>query len=231
MTGLTAKEEEKILPLVLGVSIDSPEFLKRKAEFYANITVDVPLQGAPLQVGVDENGMFIKPTDYLKFKFASIHPWVSKDEAGLNEHGMKQFYIHDPETKLKEQTVKLNLRKDAYKEFILLTAKPEKMAMVVNLLGNDPKGMKPEEMEQFLEGIVTTDSEKFLNVVKDKNLEMKSFLMECVSAEVITRIGSSLLEGDEVLGNSIEEAILKLNDKANSETLARLKARLQQFKK
>ena len=229
-TGLTAAEEKDILPLVLGVNMDNVEYLKRKADYYANITVDIPLQGASLQIGKDKNQNYLKPTDVLKFKFAITHPWVAKDEASAS-HGDKRFFIHDPARELKEKALKVDSRKAAYKQFILLSEDSKKMLMVVNLLGTDPSNMEPSEVEIFLEESATNDPERFLKLVKDKDLEIKAFILECISKEVVTKIGNAILEGDEVIGNSMEETVLKLKDKANSDILTRLKARLAQFKK
>ncbi len=229
-TGLTPKEEKEILPRVLGISMDSPEFLKRKSDYYANITVDIPLQGASLQIGKDENGDFLKSTDYLKFQFAKTHPWVAATEA-LASQGDKRFFIHDPARELKEKTVQIDSRKKAYKEFIKLSDNKAKMSMVANLLGSDPSGMEPAEIEIYLEEEATNFPEKFISIVTDKDLEMKAFILECISKEALTKIGNSILEEDEVIGNTMEEAVLKLKDKANSDILTRLKARLSQFKK
>jgi len=230
-TGLTPEEEEKLLPSVLNVRVDSLEYLKRKEEFYGNLTVDIPLQGAPLQIGTDKKGNYLKVTDYIKYKFAMVHPWVADKEENIMGQNHKQFYIHNPEKELVIKAEKLNSRKNAYKEFIKLSADKEKMLMVANLLGVNPLILEPEEVEFMLEETAQTKPDKFMAVVKDKNLETKAFITQCISAEVLTKSGNSILEGDQVLGNSMEDVIGYLNDKANSDTLARLRARLQQFSK
>ncbi len=228
-TGLTAEEEQAILPKVLGVSFESQEYLIRRARYYAELTINIPLQGASLQVGkIGKN--IIKPADYLKFKYASIHPWVAENEASSNAVG-KKFYIHDPELEVKVKQKKLDGRKASYKEFIKLTASKDKMLMVTNLLGTNPKEMAPNEIEQYLEDIAINTPDHFLSIVNDKNLEMKAFITDCVSNEALAKIGTTYLEGDEPLGSSMEETVLYLNDKANSDVLARLKAKLSQFKK
>jgi len=49
--------------------------------------------------------------------------------------------------------------------------------------------------------------------------------------EVLRKVGNTYLNGEESLGDSEEEAVLFLDNKANSDVLVTLKAKLKQFNK
>ena len=101
--------------------------------------------------------------------------------------------------------------------------------MVVRLHFENPKKMDAKEKELFLEGMVEENPLNFYNIATSKNLELQAFIEECLTADVLRKIGNSLLLGDEKIGDSMEEAVLFLKDKKNSSTLTTLKARVQQF--
>lgn len=230
-TGLTREEEEKILPFLLNVSPTSPEFLTRKEDYYNNITINVPIEGVELEVGLDKKGNPINPDHYVKYKFILDHPWVGKNKQELNHNSRKYFYIHDESLEKEKKAQSLEVRKRAYKEFIKLSSNEAKVNMVITMFGEDLSKMDEKEKDLFLEHEATANPGRFLEIVTDSKLEMKAFIKDCVSHEVLNMVGTSILEGDEVLGHSMEEAVIKLEDKANSEILARLKAKLYQFKK
>ena len=230
-TGISREEEKKLLPYLLNVDFNSPEFLRRKEEYYYNITINVPLEGFEFEIGKDSNGMPLNIDHYIKFYFAKNHPWVAGDKEELNGSPEKLFYIYDKNKEKVEKEQILKTRKEAYKEFIKLSGDERRVEMIINMLGVNPDSLDSGEKEVMLEEEATKNPDKFLTIARDKKLEMKAFIKECISYEVLTLIGTSVLEGDEVIGNSMDEAVIKLEDKANSEMLARLKAKLIQFKK
>ena len=89
--------------------------------------------------------------------------------------------------------------------------------------------MDEAQKEITLEGEVEGDPTQFLQYALDKNLEHQAFVNDCLTREVLRKVGNTILNGDVSLGDSMEEAILFIKDKKNSDVLTTLKARLKTF--
>ena len=228
-TGLTFPEQKKFLPYILGVDPNDPAFGKEAKRYFRNMTIEVPLEGVQLEAGADESGEPLNVMDYVKYKFVIGHPHVAGDEGSLNTNRSFKYYVFDEALELEEDFNELEYRKKAYKEFIKLTDNEKKMDMVIRLHLENPSKMDSKTKELFLEQMVEENPLNFYEIVTSKNLELQSFIEECITAEVIRKVGNSLLLGDEKLGDTMEEAILFLKDKKNSSTLTTLKARVQQY--
>jgi hypothetical protein len=228
-SGLTFPEQKKFLPYILGVDPNDPAFGKEAKRYFRNMTIEVPFEGVELEAGTDENGEPLNVMDYVKYKFAYAHPHVAEDEQALTTNRTYKYYIFDETLELEEDYNELEFRKKAYKEFIKLTDNEKKMDMVIRLHFENPKKMDAKSKELFLEDMVEENPVNFYNIATSKNLELQAFIEECISVEVIRKIGNSLLLGDEKLGDTMEEAVLFLKDKKNSSTLTTLKARVQQY--
>ena len=227
--GLTFAEQKQYLPEILGVSPADPEFSRRCREYYLNLTVDVPMGGLDLEIGLDEDGHPLNVLDYIKYKFACAHPFVVQDESEITGSKRVQYYIRDTRKELAEASANLVIRKDAYKEFIKLSDNENRMNMVLHVYGANPKTMTKDEKELTLEELQEDNPIYFLDICKDKNLELTALINEALSAEALRRVGNSILDGDITLGNSMEEAVLFLKDKANSNVLTAVKAKLKAF--
>ena len=70
---------------------------------------------------------------------------------------------------------------------------------------------------------------KFLKIAKDKNLEVKAEIEEMVTASVLRKIGNQIIFIDEVLGDTLDDAVVFLKDKKNSGTLTILRAKLKEL--
>ena len=227
--GLTFAEQKQYLPEILGVSPADPEFSRKCREYYLNLTVDVPMGGLDLEIGLDEDGHPLNVLDYIKYKFACAHPFVVQDESEITGSKRVQYYISDTRKELAEASANLVIRKDAYKEFIKLSDNENRMNMVLHVYGANPKTMTKDEKELTLEELQEDNPIYFLDICKDKNLELTALINEALSAEALRRVGNSILDGDITLGNSMEEAVLFLKDKANSNVLTAVKAKLKAF--
>lgn len=227
-TGLTLDQKKKWLPVLVEVSADDPTFFAKVKAFYAPLTIKVPIAGVKLNIALDKNGDPVNVLDYIKYRFALVSPKVSEKE---ELHPDSDFYIENPQEKRKERKSKLDLKKAANKEFLKATANPQKIEMLVVNLGLWKADLDSDDFEMVLDEYIESNPQRFLEVAKDPNLEIKCFINKCVSAEVLRKVGTSIINGDMTIGNSDDDAVAYLNDKANSEVLATLKARLQEFEK
>ena len=185
--------------------------------------------GTKLEVGVDQNGDPINLMDFIRYKFALAHPYVAKDEETLYANKKFRYFIYDTAIEKEKQAQGVKSRKEAYKEFIKLSADEAKVNQLLLVYGYNPKTMDETQKEITLEGELDSNPSEFLMYATDKNIEYQAFIEDCLSNDVLRRVGQTYLNGDENIGNSLEEAVLYLKDKKNSEVYATLKARLKTF--
>jgi hypothetical protein len=229
-TGLTKAEEKKYLPKILGVEHSSVDWNKRINDYFSTLVIRVPFgEEVALNLAQDSEGDYENPLDYIKYKFALVNPEVamSKEEC----RNGKVFYIYNPIESVNKEYNKLATKKDAFRELIKVTDKPEKIDAIMNVLGLETKGLSLKEKEIELEKQIETNPARFIEVSQDKDLELKAFIEECITCKVLDKVGSSIIDSDESIGNSMAEAVVFLKDKNNSGTLVKLKARLSEFKK
>ena len=227
--GLSFAEQKQYLPEVIGISPSAPEFTRACKEYYLNLAVEVPAGGLDLEVGLDEDGHPLSVLDYIKYKFILAHPHVADDEELLTGNKKVKYYISDGRKELADATASLTVRKDAFKEFIKLTANEDRMNMVLHVYGYNPAKLTSDEKELQLEELQEDNPEYFIDICTDKNLEITSLINQALSLEALRRVGNSILDGDITLGDSMEEAVLFLKDKKNSNVLTAIKAKLKAF--
>ena len=219
------------MPRILGLTKENTEFDRKVQEYFTNLTIRVVWEEPyPLEIGVDKDGDPINPTDYVKYKFALANTQevvATKAEAT----GNKRFYIEDPNKEIDAKYDLLKIKKEAFKEFYKLQDNAEKLNMIMSVLGIDIRNLNEKEKDLKIEDYINENPQRFIDVVSDKNLEVKSFIENCITAQVITKIGNTYLDGDIELGKSFDEAVMFLKDKKNSDVFVKLKARLETFKK
>jgi hypothetical protein len=232
LRGLNPEEEEKYLPEILGVGPKEPGWRKAKQDFWSDISVTVASgEGTKLDISLDSHDEPVNLNDWLIWKFIQKHVDVANSEEELSDNFQCKYFIYDPKKNQEVNVANMKQQKAATIEFLKISDNTAKMQQILRLLGYDTRLLsddKPETAELELKKFVDKTPQRFLEVASDENLEMKSFLEECVSNNVIEKIGNVYLDGDQVLGNSLKEAVLWLNDKAHSKTLTVLKSRLEQ---
>ena len=225
LKGLTIAEQKKWLPEVLGISPTDPTWSREAKRFYANLTVDVPAQGVELNIATDEEGNPINVMDYIKFKFVSNHPHVSDVE----NSSKGRYFISDPQKEEAAAVSSTRLRKDAYKQLILLSDDAERAVQVLKAYGTQTQGLSAQQIELELEDLLEDDAAEFIRVTTDKNLETVSFIWDCIECGVLRKSGNTFLFGDESLGDVMEQAIRFLKSKKNSSMLLDIQAKLKAF--
>ena len=225
LKGLTIAEQKKWLPEVLGISPNDPTWSKQVRSFFANLTIEVPAGGVSLNIGTDEEGNPLNVMDYVKYRFAEVHPHVSKQA----NSSAGRYYISDPQ---KEEATKVaagRLRKDAYKQLILLSDDAEKTDQVLKAFGIRTETLSASQKELELETKLEENYAEFIRVCEDKNLETVSMIWDCIEKGVLRKSGNTFLFGDEPLGDDMEQAVRFLQNKKNSSMLLDIKAKLKAF--
>lgn len=227
--GLTFAEQKQYLPEILGISPTDQGFGRACKEYFLNLSIEIPQAGLDLEVGLDEEGHPLSVLDYIKYKFALAHPHVAPDEEGITASKKIRYYIADARKELAEASAGLTIRKEAFKEFIKLTGNADRMNMVLHVYGYNPGKLTSDEKELQLEELCEDNPEYFIDICTDKNLELTALINQALSLEALRRVGNSILDGDITLGDSMEEAVLFLRDKKNSNVLTAIKAKMKAF--
>jgi hypothetical protein len=227
--GLTFSEQKQYLPEIIGISATDNQFTPAVRDYYLNLTITVPAGGLDLEVGLDKEDHPINLLDYIRYKFACAHPAVVEDEDAITSSKRIRYFFKDSKKDLIDAKVGLEKRKKSYKEFIKLTDKEERMDMVLRVYGYSPESLTLAEKELNLEELQEDNPEYFISVATDKDLEKIALIEQLLTAEALRKVGNSILDGDIVLGDSMEEAVLYLKDKKNSNILTALKAKLRAF--
>tara|TARA_R100000951_G_scaffold29053_4_gene24912 strand:- start:1219 stop:2013 length:795 start_codon:yes stop_codon:yes gene_type:complete len=225
LKGLTIAEQKKWMPELLGISHTEAGWAKEVRKYFANLTVDVPAEGVTLNIAVDEEGNPINVGDYVKFRFAQAHPHVSDNPEG----NKGRYFISDPQKVEAEKVSDTRVRKDAYKQLILLSDDEEKGIVVLKASGKRTEGLTAQQIEIALEDLLEADHKEFIRVCTDKNVETVAFIWDCVEAGVLRKAGNTFLFGDEAIGDDMDGAIRFLNLKKNSSMLLDIKAKLKAF--
>ena len=204
-------DEKKYLAGMLDVDPSHMEWPKHTKTFWAEFTIPVGFEGVELEVGKTEDGEPIDITDFIKYNFALRHPHVALSEKEMNASSQKRFYIQD--------LAKKDLQRNNDEN---------QMRRVFRLLGSiNPKTLTREQVENLLYDIKEKEPKKFIKVSQDKHLELKAEIETMVSAGVLRKIGNQVIFIDEVLGETLDDTVIHLNDKKNSGKLTTLRAKLK----
>ena len=230
LKGFSPAEEKKHLNGILDVSPEHADWPKHSKVFWADMTIPVGFEGVELEVGVDTEGTPLNVMDYIKYNFAIKHPHVALTKDEMDSDFNKRFYIQDLTREDKVKNNEIKFKKDADKEFIKLSSNVKNMKRVLRLMSNtDPDRMSDEQIENSLYELKNNKPKQFIRIATDKNLELKAEIDEMITAGVLRKIGNQVIFIDEVLGDTMDNAVIHLKDKKNSGKLTILRAKLKEL--
>ena len=226
-----SKEEEiKYMEGYLDVSPEHVDWPKHAKRFWAELTVPVGFTGVELEIGTDENDKPLNIEDFIKYRFALKHPHVALTKDEMDRDFGKRFYIQDLSRDDKAKNNKIQVKKDADKEFIKVSSDKKNMKRILRLLAEtNPERLTDEQVENQLYELKDKSPLKFLKIATDKNLELKAEVEEMVTAGVLRKIGNQVIFIDEIIGDTLDNSVVYLKDKKNSSTLTVLRAKLKEL--
>lgn len=233
LRGLSKEDEAKYLPDMIGVSANHPDFSAKAREYWANMGFLVPSTGVVLDITVDEDGNPYNLEDWISHQWALRHKLVADSKDSLENDPRKKFYIHNPEEENQRKNSSVQVRKAADVEFIKAAKDMDKARRIVRMLdGNiNPDAMSEVQVENRLFDLKNEKPKEFLAIARDTNLDVKAEIQEMVEYEILQRIGNQVVYIDQVIGQSLEEAVVWFKDKKNSSIVTQLRAKLSEFKK
>lgn len=235
--GLSQEEERELLPEVIGVSPDDNDFSERARKYWAELTIDVPQEGHQLNVPVYPEDEIPDPQDphvedWIKYQWAKDHPQVAKSRQEAEANINKRFFIYDPEREAKRENRESKMRQKAYMELAKASENEQKMDVLVRVLTDQrPEKLSSTEKENILDTKVNNDPEQFISAATDDNLAIRGAIMDAVEHEVLNKIGNQIMYQDEVIADSMDEAIAWFKNDRNSGTVQEIKAKLNEAKR
>ena len=201
-TGIPAEDAER-LGDILG------EDLKPSSKFWEKFSVRLGSEDVVLNTE--------DPFDELKYIFLKNHKRVSKSI----DHVIpgSQYYISIKEEEAKEANKRSRGKRKAYKEFDKL--KPEDMRKALRIYGYKAEGLSDDIAEQRLMTLVEANPDKFFEKwVDNKNRATEYLIKEAIAKNVVRKNKNIYSYGTTTLGNTLELAILFIDDKENSDIKA-----------
>ena len=201
-TGISSEEEER-LGDILG------ENLKPSSDFWKSFTIRLGSEDVILNTE--------DPFDELKYIFLKNHKRVSKSI----DHILPgtQYYISVKEEEAKQSNSRSRGRRKAYSEFDKMS--PEDMRKALRIYGYKAKGLSDEVAEQRLSTLLEANPEKFFEKWVNNEHRVTEFLIKEAIAKNIVRKNKNIYSyGTTTLGNTLEAAILFIDDKENSDIKA-----------
>lgn len=232
LTELEAREFEQSMGLKTGslspynmkiVDRDSGEFS------WVNFFIKIPKEGLVINASRSDK-------DKLYLKLLQAGSRVAKSTFDL-ANGVNSVYYELILTSVEEEakvTKRIqNIKKTAYAEASKMSINDwiDFLASFEEGRHKVSKDHSPDVIEARLFEIVDKQPDKFLETINDPHYKTKIFLFKCISAQLIYKQGSKfiLANGGDIIGNSLQEAIINLqSDDYNSvkvSLLAKLESR------
>lgn len=231
LSGLSREDEEKYLSTILGISADHREFGQEVRTYWAEKSHKIPSEGMRLEVGT-RNGEPIDIEDWITYQWAKKHPLVANTKQEAAADPTIDFFIYDPERESRKESQKVQTRTQAYTELAKMKEDEDKMDLMIRVLGDSrPDTMTEDQKMNTLDNLLSADPERFIEVANDENLEIQAEILEMLEEEVLRKVGNSIMYMDEVIGDTMEEAVTWFKNKRNSSDVNTLRAKLQEARR
>lgn len=231
LKGVEGEEEAKFLKDLIDVPPTHQEWPAKTKDFWSSLSITVPFEGVELNIETTKDGMPINPIDFIKYKWALKHRHVAMSEEEMKVTPDKRFYIYDPQKDLLKKNNKVQIKKEADKEFIKLTGDFKLMRTLLRVLSKgNPDNLTDMEVENQLYDVKDSDPERFLKYCKDDTLEIRSEILEMIEVGVLRRIGNQIIYQDATLGENMTDTIIYFKNKKNSGAVNAMRAQLKEVK-
>jgi len=231
LKGVEGEEAKEYLPRIIGLPYDHPDFPAREKDYWASLRVKVPFEGKELDITTTEDGKAVNPEDYITYKWCMKHRQVAESKSEMESISGKRFYIYDPQKDLLKKNKRVQVSKDADKEFIKASSDVARMKRLLRVISDtNPDKLSNLEIENNLYELKTSSPEKFLKAALDKDLDLRDEIAEMVQNDIIRKIGNQHIHADETLGENIADTIVYFKNKKNSGAINALRAKLKEVK-
>lgn len=231
LRGVEGEEAKKYLPSLVGLPYDHPDFPGREKDYWASLRVKVPFEGKELDITTEEDGSPVNIEDYITYKWCMKHRQVVETKEELATVQGARFYIYDPQKDLLKKNARVQVAKDADKEFIKASSDVDRMKRLLRVLTDtNPDKLTDLEIENNLYDLKTKSPAKFYKAAVDKDLDLKDEIAEMIQQDIIRKIGNQHIHGDETIGDDLTDTLVYFKNKKNSGAVNALRAKLKEVK-
>lgn len=197
-TGLTKEDEEKL-----------GKELRADLDKYSPFWHDFQIVMTDRELVLDLD----KPEDLLKYKVLMVHPKISKSLSDKNAYA--EYVIHNQFEEARVTNSIASIKTKAYILFAKLSQ--DQKADLLRLYGEfkNTSSASPEIIDATLFKKIEEKPELFVQMVEDKNRDMKVFLKDLVTNNILKKNKSAYKYGTDFLGHDEESTIDFLNDPEN----------------
>lgn len=233
-TGLTDTEVKLLLPSVLAITPEEPNFRREVESFYTEITTQVPYKtGLELEIGLEneaetiedvvnkksklrKDNMPLNIDDYIKFRHALAYPGTVISPSLAKGNQLAEYYFEDPTEVSSKELEQLNAADKALSDYQQIKDSPDKVEMIVTLMRHFiPKKVgKPAVVVAHLSDtdklivlreLAVVQPIKFHEIATDDMLKNKYIVDELISVNLLKRVGSTIML--EETGEAIGETL------------------------
>jgi len=157
------------------------------------------------------------PFDELKYLFLKGHKRIA--ESLDNIKPTAHYYISNPQEEADKTNKRSRLKRNAYKEFDKM--KPSEIKKCLRLYGYKSDEVTDAVAEERLMTLLEQNPQRFFDKwVNNKNRATEFLIKEAVAKNVVRKNKNMYSYGTSTLGRTLEEAIMYIDDKENSEIKA-----------
>jgi hypothetical protein len=193
-TGLTREEETR-----LGKEIRRD--LAPSSDFWGSFFIKVGAKDIILNTE--------DPWDELKYLFLKGHKRVATSLTEVNPTAT--YVLIDKDAEAQQMNKYNQIRRKALKEFDKMSL--DEMRKCLRVYGYKSDTLSNELLENRLNELVEKDPQKFFNLWVNNKQKETQFIIEAAIAKNIIRRNKNLYKyGEEVIGNSMEDAVVHLDN-------------------
>ena len=170
--------------------------------------------------GAIQYGTPLNKEHYLIYCYCLVNSQVANREDDVKKSKNIRFYFLDKEARANKISKLFKLSTEAEKTFFEIMNDKTKVDSILYMFKENVFTMGDLETKQMkLKSYVQSRPAEFLSFAKDKQLEAKSFIEECINNSLLKRLPNSTLIADNdnnIIGQDIDEALLYFADIKNT---------------
>lgn len=243
-SGLNFSEQKLLMPHVVDCEPEDRNFRKAVSDYFASIKTAVPYsKGRDLEIGLEKgekeplskDNMPINLYDYITYRHAKGHPQVAGSRAEADGNPLVMYYIFDKVEEEGKQAQVADLKDKVLELYLTVRKESKKADMLLTILGIDPRkytGMNaPSQKMERLRQLAESDPVKFKAAFEHKKFDDLYTIQTMLNTGILKQVGEFIVNAEtgKTIGHTTEEAIAWLTDKANSQQVTILKARMQEM--
>lgn len=220
-TGLTPEEQSALEEMLM---LKTNSLSKKPADengtnFWANLEIKLNAKGNN-ELNLED------PIQYIKYKALLASSKVCNSPLEKHKWPAAEWMIVDDEQVAEVEAVEIDKEVEAIEIFNELSEEDKKG--LLKLYGK--RGLeksKPELIKSTLYKELKKDPIKFVKTAKDKSLKTRVLVEDFLIAKIVTRNGNYFKNGDDPIGNSMEEVISYFEDPRNQSVKIALQGKLK----